>query len=287
MAILISKDTRVITQGITGKAGQIHTRACLAYGNGRNCFVAGVHPRKGGTDFEGIPIYSSVKEAKERTGATTSVIYVPPNAAAAAIDEAVDAELDLVICITVGVPVQDMLRTLEKMQGRKTLLLGPNSPGLITHGEIKIGIMQAHDHKKGRIGVVSRSGVLSYEVESQLLAAGFFVSTCIGIGGDSVGGLKHIDVMRLFNDDPETDAVIVVGEIAADAEETCARWVKDHMKKPVVRYVAGDALSSDKKDVEEELALMQDCGIVLERDFSDIGALLRSVLYEDSFWMVG
>ena len=188
------------------------------------------------------------------------------------------------ICVTVGIPVQDMMRTVERMRGRKTLLLGPNSPGLITPGEIKIGIMPAHTHSKGRIGVVSRSGALSYEVESQLMTSGFFVSTCVGVGGDAVGGMKHVDVMRLFNDDPDTDAVLVVGEIDAESEEACARWVKDHMKKPVVRYVAGDAISSGK--VEEELALMKDCGIVLERDFSDIGALLRSVLYEDSFWMV-
>ena len=196
MSILINKNTKVITQGITGKTGQFHTRMCRDYANGSNCFVAGVNPKKAGEDFEGIPIYATVKEAKEATGATVSVIYVPPPFAAAAIDEAVDADLDLVICITEGIPVRDMIRTRYRMQGKKTLLLGPNCPGVITPDEIKIGIMPGHIHKKGRIGVVSRSGTLTYEAVGQLTELGLGQSTAVGIGGDPVNGLKHIDVLQ-------------------------------------------------------------------------------------------
>ena len=239
MSILINKDTKVITQGITGKTGQFHTHGCAAYANGKNCFVAGVNPKKAGENFEGIPIYSSVKEAKAQTGATVSVIYVPPSGAAAAIDEAVDAELDLVVCITEGIPVLDMLKTRYKMQGKKTLLLGPNCPGLITPEEIKIGIMPGHIHKKGRIGVVSRSGTLTYEAVGQLTELGLGQSSAVGIGGDPINGLKHIDVMRMFNDDPDTDAVIMIGEIGGPDEADAARWVKANMKKPVVGFIAG------------------------------------------------
>ena len=220
MSILINKDTKVITQGITGKTGQFHTKMCIEYANGKNCFVAGVNPKKAGESFEGVPIYGSVAEAKAETGATVSVIYVPPPFAAAAIDEAVDAGVDLVICITEGIPVRDMIRTKQRMEGKKTLLLGPNCPGLITPDEIKIGIMPGHIHKKGRIGVVSRSGTLTYEAAGQLAEFGLGQSTVVGIGGDPVSGLKHVDVLRMFNDDPETDAVIMVGEIGGDAEET-------------------------------------------------------------------
>src|SRR6185369_10778873 len=213
MSILIDKNTRVITQGITGKTGQFHTRMCRDYANGRECFVAGVNPKKAGEDFEGIPIYASVREAKDQTGATVSVIYVPPPGAAAAIDEAVDAGMDLVVCITEGIPVRDMIGTRYRMQGKKTLLLGPNCPGTITPEEIKIGIMPGHIHKKGRIGVVSRSGTLTYEAVGQLTELGLGQSSAVGIGGDPVNGLKHIDIMKMFNDDPETDAVIMIGEI--------------------------------------------------------------------------
>ena len=196
MTILVNRNTKVITQGITGKTGQFHTRMCRDYANGRNCFVAGVNPKKAGEDFEGIPIYATVREAKEATGATVSVIYVPPPFAAAAIDEAVDADLDLVVCITEGIPVRDMIRTRYRMQGKKTLLLGPNCPGVITPDEIKIGIMPGHIHRKGRIGVVSRSGTLTYEAVGQLTELGLGQSTAVGIGGDPVNGLKHIDVLQ-------------------------------------------------------------------------------------------
>ena len=245
MSILINKDTRVITQGITGKTGQFHTLGCQAYANGKNCFVAGVNPKKAGETFADIPIYASVKEAAQAQGATVSVIYVPPAGAAAAIWEAVEADLDLAICITEGIPVRDMLEVRNKMKakeaagGKKTLLLGPNCPGLITPEEIKIGIMPGHIHRKGRIGVVSRSGTLTYEAVAQLTEIGLGQSSAVGIGGDPINGLKHIDVMRAFNDDPDTDAVIMIGEIGGPDEAEAARWVKDNMKKPVVGFIAG------------------------------------------------
>jgi succinyl-CoA synthetase alpha subunit len=291
MSILIDKNTKVMTQGITGKTGAFHTRLCRDYANGKACFVAGVNPNKAGENFEGIPIFGSVKEAKERTGATVSVIYVPPPFAASAIDEAVDAGLDLVICITEGVPVRDMIATRNRMAGKKTLLVGPNCPGVITPDEIKIGIMPGHIHKKGRIGVVSRSGTLTYEAVGQLMELGLGQSTCVGIGGDPVNGMKHIDVMRLFNSDPETDAVIMVGEIGGDDEETCARWIKDHMKKPVVGFIAGVTappgkrmghagaiISGGKGTAQEKLAVMEECGIKVTRNPAEMGKLLKSVL---------
>jgi succinyl-CoA synthetase alpha subunit len=291
MSILIDRNTRVMTQGITGKTGAFHTRLCREYANGKECFVAGVNPNKAGEKFEGIPIYGTVREAKEQTGATVSVIYVPPPFAASAIDEAVDAELDLVICITEGVPVRDMIATRHRMRGKKTLLVGPNCPGVITPDEIKIGIMPGHIHKKGRIGVVSRSGTLTYEAVGQLMDLGLGQSTCVGIGGDPVNGLKHLDVMRLFNDDPETDAVIMVGEIGGDDEENCARWIKAYMKKPVVGFIAGVTappgkrmghagaiISGGKGTANEKLAVMEECGIKTTRNPSEMAALLKSVL---------
>tara|TARA_R110001599_G_scaffold353676_1_gene595101 strand:+ start:131720 stop:132595 length:876 start_codon:yes stop_codon:yes gene_type:complete len=291
MSILINKDTKVITQGITGKTGQFHTKMCIEYANGKNCFVAGVNPKKPGESFEGVPIYATVKEAAAETGATVSVIYVPPPFAAAAIDEAVDAGIDLVICITEGIPVRDMIRTKQRMEGKKTLLLGPNCPGLITPDEIKIGIMPGHIHKKGRIGVVSRSGTLTYEAAGQLAEFGLGQSTVVGIGGDPVSGLKHVDILRMFNDDPDTDAVIMVGEIGGDAEETCALWIKDNMKKPVVGFIAGVTappgkrmghagaiISGGKGTAQEKLAVMEACGIKVTHNPAEMGRLLKSVL---------
>ena len=291
MSILIDKNTRVVTQGITGKTGQFHTRNSRDYANGKACYVAGVNPKKAGEDFEGIPIYGTVAEAKKQTGANVSVIYVPPPFAAAAIDEAVDAELDLVICITEGIPVRDMIRTKQRMIGRKTLLIGPNCPGVITPEEIKIGIMPGHIHKKGRIGVVSRSGTLTYESVGQLSALGYGQSSAVGIGGDPVNGLKHIDIMRMFNDDPDTDAVIMIGEIGGSDEEEAARWVKANMKKPVVGFIAGVTapegkrmghagaiISGGKGTAQEKLAVMEECGIKVTRNPADMGKLLRSVL---------
>jgi succinyl-CoA synthetase alpha subunit len=291
MSILIDRNTKVMTQGITGKTGAFHTRLCRDYAYGRECFVAGVNPSKAGETFEGIPIFATVSEAKEQTGATVSVIYVPPPFAAGAIDEAVDAGLDLVICITEGVPVRDMIATRNRMRGKKTLLVGPNCPGVITPDEIKIGIMPGHIHKKGRIGVVSRSGTLTYEAVGQLMELGLGQSTCVGIGGDPVNGLKHIDVMRMFNDDPETDAVIMVGEIGGDDEETCARWIRHHMKKPVVGFIAGVTappgkrmghagaiISGGKGTALEKLNVMEECGIKITRNPAQMATLLESVL---------
>ena len=291
MSILIDKNTRVMTQGITGKTGAFHTRLCRDYANGKSCFVAGVNPSKAGENFEGIPIFGSVQDAKQQTGATVSVIYVPPPYAAAAIDEAVDAGLDLVICITEGIPVRDMIATRYRMQGKKTLLVGPNCPGVITPDEIKIGIMPGHIHKKGRIGVVSRSGTLTYEAVGQLIEQGLGQSTAVGIGGDPVNGLKHLDVMRMFNDDPDTDAVIMVGEIGGEDEENCARWIKSNMKKPVVGFIAGVTappgkrmghagaiISGGKGTAAEKLAVMEECGIKVTRNPADMGRLLKSVL---------
>jgi len=291
MSILINKNTKVITQGITGKTGQFHTRACRDYANGRNCFVAGVNPKKAGEEFEGIPIYATVKEAKEATGATVSVIYVPPPFAAEAINEAVDAGLDLVVCITEGIPVRDMVDTRYRMQGKKTLLLGPNCPGVITPDEIKIGIMPGHIHKQGRIGVMSRSGTLTYEAVGQLTELGLGQSTAVGIGGDPVNGLKHIDIMKLFNDDPGTDAVVMIGEIGGGDEEAAALWVKDNMKKPVVGFIAGVTappgkrmghagaiISGGKGTAQEKLAVMEACGITVTRNPAEMGKLLKAVL---------
>ena len=291
MSILINKHTRVITQGITGKTGRIHTAMCRDYANGKKCFVAGVHPDKAGESVEGIPIFGTVKHAKAETGATVSVIYVPPPFAAAAIDEAVDAELDLVVCITEGIPVRDMIRTRHRMRGSRTILLGPNCPGLITPDEIKIGIMPGHIHQRGRIGVVSRSGTLTYEATSQLAPFGLGQSTVVGIGGDPVGGLQHIDVLKMFNDDRGTDAVIMVGEIGGDSEETCARWIKEHMRKPVVGFIAGasappgkrmghaDAMvSGGKGTAQHKLAVMEECGIRVTRNPAEMGKLLASMV---------
>jgi succinyl-CoA synthetase alpha subunit len=291
MSILINKNTRVMTQGITGKTGQFHTKMGKEYANGRNCYVAGVTPKKGGQSFEGIPIFETVREAKEKTGANVSVIYVPPPYAAAAIDEAVDAGLDLVICITEGIPVRDMVRTHHKMLGRKTLLVGPNCPGVITPDEIKIGIMPGHIHRKGPIGVVSRSGTLTYEAVGQLMEAGLGQSSCVGIGGDPVNGLKHVDVLKMFNDDPQTEAVIMVGEIGGTNEEEAARWIKANMKKPVVGFIAGVTappgkrmghagaiISGGKGTAAEKLAVMEECGIRTTKNPAEMGKLLKSVL---------
>jgi succinyl-CoA synthetase alpha subunit len=297
MSILINKDTKVITQGITGKTGQFHTRMCREYANGKAAFVAGVNPKKAGEDFEGIPIFASVKEAAKNTGATVSVIYVPPAGAAAAIWEAVEAELDLAICITEGIPVKDMLEVRNKMKqkeakgGKKTLLLGPNCPGLITPDEIKIGIMPGHIHRKGRIGVVSRSGTLTYEAVAQLTEIGLGQSSAVGIGGDPINGLKHIDVMKLFNDDPNTDAVIMIGEIGGPDEAEAARWCQKNMKKPIVGFIAGvtappgkrmghaGALISGGADTADaKLAVMEECGFTVTRNPSEMGRLLKTLL---------
>lgn len=288
MSILINKQTRVMTQGITGSTGQFHTRACKEYGTK---MVAGVTPGKGGQSFEDIPIFDTVLEAKRKTGANVSVIYVPPSFAADAILEAVDADLDLVICITEGIPVLDMVRVKRAMEGRRTRLVGPNCPGVITPGECKIGIMPGAIHKPGRVGVVSRSGTLTYEAVYQLTELGIGQSTCIGIGGDPVNGTHFIDCLRLFNEDPATDAIVMIGEIGGTAEEDAAAFVKAHVKKPVVGFIggmtappgkrmghAGAIIAGGKGTAKEKIAALEAAGIKVSRSPADIGKTVKSVL---------
>ena len=291
MSILINKNSRVIVQGLTGKTGAFHTEMSMNYAFGKECYVGGVTPKKGGTTFLNLPVFNNVKDAREQTGANVSVIYVPPPFAAAAIDEAVEAGIEFVICITEGIPVEDMLRTRYKMQAKNTILLGPNCPGIITPDELKIGIMPGHIHKKGSIGVVSKSGTLTYEAASQLAEFGLGQSTVVGVGGDPINGLKHIDVLKMFNDDPETEAVIMVGEIGGNDEETAAEWVKENMTKPVVGFIAGVTappgkrmghagaiISGGKGTAQEKLSVMEECGIKVTRNPAEIGKTLKSVL---------
>ncbi|MDR1311756.1 MAG: succinate--CoA ligase subunit alpha [Burkholderiaceae bacterium] len=291
MSILINKNSRVIVQGLTGKTGAFHTEMSQKYALGKECYVGGVTPKKGGTRFLDLPVFDTVAEAKKQTGATVSVIYVPPPFAAAAIDEAVDAGIAFVICITEGIPVRDMIQTRDRMKGKPSILLGPNCPGIITPDELKIGIMPGHIHRKGSVGVVSKSGTLTYEAASQLAEFNLGQSTVVGVGGDPVNGLKHIDVLKMFNEDPETEAVIMVGEIGGNDEETAARWVKANMKKPVVGFIAGVTapegkrmghagaiISGGKGTAQEKLAVMEECGITVTRNPGEIGKTLKSVL---------
>ena len=291
MSILVNKDSKVLTQGITGKTGQFHTRHSIDYANGKSCYVAGVTPKKGGQVVEGVPVFDTVAEAKQAMGANVSVIYVPPPFAAAAIDEAVDAGMDVVICITEGIPVKDMIKTRDRMRGSPTILVGPNCPGVITPDEIKIGIMPGYIHKKGRVGVVSRSGTLTYEVVDQLTKLGLGQSTCVGIGGDPVNGVKHLDVMKMFNDDPDTDAVVMCGEIGGTDEEECAAWIADHMTKPVVAFIAGVTAPAGKRmghagaiiaggkgTAGEKIAALEAAGVAVTRNPAEIGQLMKSRL---------
>jgi len=291
MSILVDKESRVLTQGITGKTGSFHTKHSVEYASGGDCYVAGVTPGKGGAEMEGIPVYDTVAEAREKTGANVSVIYVPPPFAAAAIDEAVDAGMDVVICITEGIPVKDMVLTRYRMRDSGTVLVGPNCPGVITPEELKIGIMPGYIHKKGPIGVVSRSGTLTYEVVDQLTRLGLGQSTCVGIGGDPVNGMKHLDVMKMFNDDPETEGVVMCGEIGGTDEEDCAAWIKDNTEKPVVGFIAGVTappgkrmghagaiISGGKGTAAEKIAAMEEAGIKVTKNPAKIGELMRDVM---------
>jgi succinyl-CoA synthetase alpha subunit len=237
MSVLVDKNTRLIVQGITGSAGAFHTRQCIEYGTN---VVAGVTPGKGGQKFDDkIPVFDTVWEAKQKTSCNVSMIFVPAAFAADSILEAVDADLDLVVCITEGIPVMDMMRVKAQMRGKRTRLIGPNCPGIITPGACKIGIMPGYIHKEGNVGVISRSGTLTYEAVWQLTSRGYGQSTCIGIGGDPIGGLSHLDCAKLFNEDKNTNAFILIGEIGGSAEEEAAAWIKDNCKKPVAAFIAG------------------------------------------------
>jgi succinyl-CoA synthetase alpha subunit len=288
MSILVDKNTRVLTQGITGATGQFHTRACKQYGT---AMVAGVTPGKGGSAFEGIPIFDTVTQAVAETGATATVIYVPPPAASDAIMEAADAGIPLIICITEGVPVRDMVRVKQYLAGRKSRLLGPNCPGVITPGECKIGIMPGRIHRPGAIGVVSRSGTLTYEAVDQLTRLGMGQSSCVGIGGDPVHGFEFSDVLDLFNRDPATEAVVMIGEIGGSAEEEASAWIKANMKKPVVGFIAGQTappgkrmghagaiISGGKGTAKEKIAAMKNAGIRMAPSPALIGRTMQEVL---------
>ena len=290
MSVFINKDTRVIVQGITGSTALFHTKQMLEYGTN---IVGGVTPGKGGTEAEGVPVFNTVAEAVHTTGADASVIYVPAPFAADAIMEAVDAEIDLVICITEHIPVLDMVKVKRFMEGKKTRLIGPNCPGVITPEECKIGIMPGYIHKKGHVGVVSRSGTLTYEAVHQLSEAGVGQSTAVGIGGDPVNGTNFIDVLKAFNEDPETHAVIMIGEIGGTAEEEAAEWVKANMTKPVVGFIggktappgkrmghAGAIISGGKGTAEEKVKPMNACGIEVAETPSVMGETLIKVLKE-------
>ncbi|GAA4359295.1 succinate--CoA ligase subunit alpha [Variovorax defluvii] len=285
MAILIDRHTRVMTQGMTGKMGRFHTALCRSYGHGAKCFVAGVNPKKGGQTCDGLPVFASVREAQARTGATVSVVYVPAAHVADAIEEAVHAGLELVVCITSGIAPADRERIRRCLQGSRTLLLGPNCPGLITPEEIKIGILPDYVHQRGRIGVVSSSPVLASEAARQLASFGIGQSTVVGVGSDPAVGLSHADVLQLFNADAHTDAVIMVGELAGDVEERAAHWIREHMRKPVVGFIAtGTADMADaasRATAERKLTAMQACGLHVTRNPEDIGALLASLVVPD------
>jgi succinyl-CoA synthetase alpha subunit len=290
VSILVNKETKVITQGITGATGQFHTRACREYGTQ---MVAGVTPGKGGTDFEGIPIFDTVSQAVAATGANASVIYVPPGGAADAIMEAADAGLALVVCITEGIPVLDMVRVKRYLQRHSTRLIGPNCPGIITPGECKIGIMPGYIHTPGGIGVVSRSGTLTYEAVHQLTSLGLGQSTCMGIGGDPIIGTGFIDVLELFEKDSRTTGVILIGEIGGSAEEQAAEFVREHMTKPVVAFVAGQTAPPGKRmghagaiiaggrgTAADKIKAFERAGIRVAKSPAELGSTMAAALAE-------
>jgi succinyl-CoA synthetase alpha subunit len=289
MSIWVNKNTKLITQGITGEAGKFHSLGCRAYGTQ---VVGGVTPGKGGQTVEGIPVFDTVRGAKEKTGANATMIFVPPPFAADAILEALDAEIELIVCITEGIPVTDMIAVKRAMQSnKKSRLIGPNCPGIITPGECKIGIMPGHIHKAGNVGVVSRSGTLTYEAVFQLTNLGIGQSTCVGIGGDPVNGTNFIDVLAAFEEDPNTVAVMMMGEIGGTAEEQAAAFVKANMKKPVAAFIAGQeappgrrmghagaVISGGKGAAKDKIAALREAGIAVAMSPADMGDTLKSVL---------
>ncbi len=288
MTVLVNSETRVLVQGITGSQGQLHTRGCRDYGTN---IVSGVTPGKGGQDFEGVPIFNTVKQAVEATGANATMIFVPPPFAADAIIEAAAIKIPLIVAITEGVPVQDMVRAVNYVKRQGVRLIGPNCPGIITPGECKIGIMPGGIHQPGKIGVVSRSGTLTYEAVGQLSGVGLGQSTCIGIGGDPVNGTNFIDCLRMFQDDPGTEAIVMIGEIGGDAEEQAAAFVKEYVTKPIVSFIAGQTappgrrmghagaiISGGKGTAAEKMAALQDAGIHVVPTPADIGEKMVEVL---------
>ena len=294
MSVFVNKDTKLIVQGITGSTALFHTKQMLEYGTK---IVGGVTPGKGGTEVEGVPVFNTVQEAVEKTGANTSIIYVPAPFAADAIMEGVDAELDLVICITEHIPVLDMVKVKRYMEGKKTRLIGPNCPGVISPGESKVGIMPGYIHTKGHVGVVSRSGTLTYEAVHQLSQAGIGQTSAVGIGGDPVHGTDFIDTLKAFNEDPETEAVIMIGEIGGTAEEEAARWIKANMKKPVVGFIggatappgkrmghAGAIISGGEGTAAEKNRVMKECGIKVAETPAVIGETLIELLKETGLY---
>jgi succinyl-CoA synthetase alpha subunit len=291
MSIYVDKDTKVIVQGITGSAGLDHTEQMIKYGTK---IVGGVTPGKGGTSVLDVPIFNTVEDAVKATGATVSIIYVPAPFAADAIMEATDAEIDLTICITEHIPITDMIQVKNYMEGKKTRLIGPNCPGVITADESKIGIMPGYIHTKGHIGVVSRSGTLTYEAVHQLSQAGYGQTTAVGIGGDPVNGTSFIDVLKEFNEDPETYAVMMIGEIGGTAEEEAAKWVKENMTKPVAGFIggatappgkrmghAGAIISGGEGTAEEKKRVMEECGIKVAESPAEMGITMISLLEEN------
>lgn len=288
MSILINRESKIMVQGITGRSGLFHTQQCREYGTH---IVAGVTPGRGGIHIEGIPVFNTVHEAVKYTGATVSMIFVPPPSAADAVMEAADAGLELAVCITEGIPVRDMVLARRYLEGSTMRLVGPNCPGVITPGECKLGIMPGYIHRPGNIGVVSRSGTLTYEAVKQLTDIGLGQSTCVGIGGDPIIGMTFIDVLSLFNDDPGTEGVFLIGEIGGTAEDEAAEWIRENMKKPVAAFIAGVTappgkrmghagaiITGGKGKAEDKIKILSDCGVKVAPSPTMMGETMRKAL---------
>ncbi|MDP8099419.1 succinate--CoA ligase subunit alpha [Pasteurella atlantica] len=288
MAILIDKNSKVICQGFTGSQGTLHCTDALAYGTQ---LVGGVSPNKGGTTHLGLPVFNTVRDAVNNTGATVSVIYVPASGCKDAILEAIDGGIKLIICITEGIPVLDMLEVKQRLNQSEAMMIGPNCPGVITPDECKVGIMPAHIHKKGKIGIISRSGTLTYEAVKQTTDAGLGQSTCVGIGGDPISGSSFIDILKLFEQDPQTEAIVMIGEIGGTAEEEAAEFIKQHITKPVIGYIAGITapkgkrmghagaiISGGKGTAEEKYRVLQEAGVITVNSLTEIGRILKVTL---------